>query len=150
MTYIIFFAVIAVFLVLMVSSTRWKLSKDRLNGLNVENFTVYKNKAVSASAKLKAGETLGIPINSTVYLNDQEIHLIPNKFHFSLFMTDFPFSFYKKDNKKFKVLRSENAELVFSAGKKDASIFGKKFEVKIRAFNEDEKLEIQRKLKKWR
>jgi hypothetical protein len=134
----------------MVSSTRWKLSKDRLNSLNTANFAVYERKAVSATAKLKAGETLGIPISSTVFINDQEIHLIPNRFHLLLFMTDFPFSFYKKDNKKFKIQRSENNEIVFSSSKKTASTFGKVFEITIKVQHEEEKLEMLRKIKKWR
>ena len=150
MTYFIFFVFIVLFLALMVSSTRWKLSKDRINSLNVTDFAMYEKKSVSAKAKLKAGETLAIPISSSVFLNDQEIHLIPTKFHLFLFMTDFPFSFYKKDNKKFKVLRSKNNEIVFTSSKKNASTFGKVFEITIRVHNEDEKLEMLRKIKKWR
>ncbi|MFT4757926.1 MAG: dsDNA-binding SOS-regulon protein, partial [Vicingaceae bacterium] len=61
-----------------------------------------------------------------------------------------PFSFYKKDNKKFKVLRSENNEIVFTSRKKKASTFGKMFEITIRVHNKDEKLEMLRKIKKWR
>ncbi|MDB4061626.1 hypothetical protein N8371_01410 [Vicingaceae bacterium] len=150
MTYFIFFVVIALFLAWMVSSTRWKLSKDLLNSIYATNFGVYKVKSVSATAKLKAGETLGISISSTVLISDQEIHLIPNKFHLLLFMTDFPFSFYKKDNKKFKVVRSENKEIVFTSTKKSPSTFGKVFEVTIRVHHEEEKLEMLRSLKKWR
>ncbi len=133
----------------MVSSTRWKLSKDRISSLDLANFDVYEKKSVSASAKLKMGETVGIPISSTVLVNDQEIHLIPNKFNLLLFMTDFPFSFYKKDNKKFKIRRSEYTEVAFTSRKKDASVFGKEFDVTIRVYNEDEKKEMLRKLKKW-
>ena len=149
MTIFIFFVIIALILVYMVSSTRWKLSKDRITSLDLANFDVYEKKSVSATAKLKMGETLGIPISSTVLVNDQEIHLIPNKFNLLLFMTDFPFSFYKKDNKKFKIRRSEYTEVAFTSSKKNASTFGKVFDVTIRVHNEDEKMEMLRKIKKW-
>lgn len=149
MTIFIFFVLIALSLVLMVSSTRWKLSKDRIKDLDLAKYDVYEKKSVSASAKLKVGETLAIPISSTVLVNDQEIHLIPNKFNLLLFMTDFPFSFYKKDNKKFKIRRSEYSEIVFTSSKKNASTFGKVFEVTIKVHNQDEKVEMLRKIKKW-
>jgi hypothetical protein len=150
MTIFALFVFIALTLIFMVSSTRWKLSKDLINTLDLANFEVYEKKSVSASAKLKMGETLAIPISSTVLINEQEIHLIPNKFHLLLFMTDFPFSFYKKDNKKFKIRNSENSEVVFTSSKKNASTFGKVFEVTIRVHNQDEKMEMLRKIKKWR
>ncbi|MFT6166371.1 MAG: hypothetical protein ACJASF_001058 [Vicingaceae bacterium] len=150
MTIFALFVFIALTLIFMVSSTRWKLSKDLINTLDLANFEVYEKKSVSASAKLKMGETLAIRISSTVLINEQEIHLIPNKFHLLLFMTDFPFSFYKKDNKKFKIRNSENSEVVFTSSKKNASTFGKVFEVTIRVHNQDEKMEMLRKIKKWR
>ena len=150
MTIFALFVFIALTLIFMVSSTRWKLSKDLINGLDLANFEVYEKRSVSASAKLKLGETLAIPISSTVLINDQEIHLIPNKFNLLLFMTDFPFSFYKKDNKKFKIRNSENSEVVFTSSKKNASTFGKIFEVTIRVHSQDEKIEMLRKIKKWR
>lgn len=150
MTIFALFVFIALTLIFMVSSTRWKLSKDLINGLDLANFEVYEKRSVSASAKLKLGETLAIPISSTVLINDQEIHLIPNKFNLLLFMTDFPFSFYKKDNKKFKIRNSENSEVVFTSSKKNASTFGKIFEVTIRVHSQDEKMEMLRKIKKWR
>ncbi len=150
MTYFILFAAIALFLAWMVSSTRWKLSKALKNRLDDANFTVYKDKSVSATAKLKAGETLGIPIACTVFLNDREIHLIPSKFHFLLFMSDVPFSFYRKDNNKLKARSTDNSEIVFNSTKKSASTFGKVFEITVKVPKENERDEMLRKIKKWR
>ena len=150
MAYLIFFALIGLGLIAIVSSTRWRLCKDIMSKLNLSNFAVYENKLVCASAQLKTGQTLAIPMDCSVIINEQEMHLIPYKFKLSLFMTDFPFSFYKKHNKKIKVLRSEYTEIIFEAAKKDASIFGKMFEVTIRVHNQKEKTEILRKIKKWR
>ena len=150
MTYLLFFAIIALGLALMVSSTRWRLSKDRVSKLDLSSFAVYESKAVSASAQLKAGQTLAIPMNCNVFINEQEIHIIPNKFKLFLFMTDFPFSFYRKQNKKITIQRSEYTEIKFEASKRDASLFGKVFEVTIIVHNQEEKTEILRKIKKWR
>lgn len=150
MTYFILFLIIGLGLALMVSSTRWKLSKDRMSKLNYSSFDVYKNKTVSASAQLKMGQTLAIPMNCSVFINEQEIHLIPNKFKLLLFMTDFPFSFYRKQNKKIKIHRSEYSEIIIEATKKDASVFGKVFEVTIKVNDQEEKAEMLRKIKKWR
>jgi len=104
---------------------------------------------VSASAKLKAGETLGIPVKCDVLINGRELHLIPVRFHPLLFMTDFPFTFVKASNKKMKPRRTEGPEITFTGRKRKSSLYGSTFDVTIRGYDADEKREMLKKLKAW-
>jgi len=149
MTTLLIFVILVLGVVVLISSTRWKLSKDLKRSLDESSFFIYRNKTVSASAQLALGESLAIPIKSTVLINEREMHLIPNKFSPLLFMTDFPFTFYRKDNKKLKLERSDYSGIVFVSQKRNPSMFGKVFEVRIEVYD-DEKREMLKKIKNWR
>lgn len=132
-----------------ISYVRWRLSKALKGKLDLSTFQVYRNRMVSTSAKLKAGETLGIPIKCDVLINGRELHLIPVRFHPLLFMTDFPFTFVKAANKKMKPRRTERPEITFTGRKRKSSLYGSTFEVTIRGYDADEKREMLKKLKAW-
>lgn len=136
--------------ILFISYFRWNLSRENLKKLDLSSYTVYRDKTVLTSARLKAGETFGIPIKSTLLINDHEIHLIPSGFNPFLFMTEFPFSFFKATNKKLKIQRSDAQEITFTARQRKSSIFGSTFEVTIRIDDEEEKRAILKKFKSWR
>lgn len=133
-----------------ISSFRWRLSKELLSNLDLSSYQVFNKKEVLASAKLRAGETLGIPIKCHVIISGREMHLIPVRFSPLLFMTDFPFSFLKADNKKIKVNHSENHAIKFRCRKRKSSIFGSTFDVTIGVNDADEKKELLKLVKSWR
>jgi len=150
MTTFLIIVILGFGVVILISSTRWKLSKNLSRSLDTSKFDVYSNKKVSASAQLAVGESLAIPIKSSILINDRELHIIPTQFNLFLFMTDFPFTFYRKDNKKLKLEHSDDTEIVFVSKKRSPSVFGKVFEVSIKVYDEDEKREILKKIKNWR
>jgi len=78
------------------------------------------------------------------------MHLIPSRFYPLLFMTDFPFSFFRTDNKELKIQSSEYSKIVFLSQKKYASIFGSEIEVTIKEYDKEVKKEILDKLETWR
>lgn len=147
----IFFAVVVILLgfILMISSTKWNLSKALLRKTESSDFKVYNNKRVYVSAKLVKGESAAIPISCKVLMNENKLHLIPTKFHALLFMTDYPFTFYKKDNRKLKIHQSELSELVFTCKQRKPSVFGKVFNVRIEIFDEERRALLNI-LKTWR
>ncbi len=104
---------------------------------------------VLVGAQLVKGESAAIPINCTVLLNENELHLIPTKFNALLFMTDYPFTFYKKDNRKLKIKQSENSGIECTLRKRNPSVFGKVFNVRIEIFDE-ERQDLSNILKTWR
>ena len=132
----------------MISSTRWNLCKKLRRDLE-GNYKEYSKKKVSASAKLAAGDSFAFPLRCTVLVKDNEMHLIPERFHPFLFMTEYPFSFYRKDNRKVKVDSSNILEISLILKKRTPSIFGKVVEVSIEVFDEERKA-LLKVMKGWR
>lgn len=133
----------------MISSIKWKLSKALFRKTESSSLTIYNNKRVLVGAQLVKGESAAIPINCTVLLNENELHLIPTKFNALLFMTDYPFTFYKKDNRKLKIKQSEYSVIECTLRKRNPSVFGKVFNVRIEIFDE-ERQALLNILKTWR
>ena len=135
---------------LFVSSFRWKLSQELMRKTDSLNYQVYRDKKVSASAKLAAGETLGIPVKCTVLIDGREMLIIPSRFHPLLFMTDFPFTFAKAANKKLKPKLNEIQEITFTGRKRKSSVFGSTFDVRISLNNADESKDLLKRIKAWK
>ena len=148
MSTVLFVLIIILGIIIVVSSTRWNLCKKLRKDLD-SSYTLYSGKRVAPSAKLAAGDSFAIPMRCTVLLKDNEMHIIPERFHPFLFMTDYPFSFYRKDNRKVKVDSSNDSELVLTLKKRTPSVFGKVFEVRIELVDEERK-DLLKKVKGWR
>jgi hypothetical protein len=150
LTWFLTILIITLSIVLAVSLVRWNLSRALRKSIDLSKYEVFDQLKVSAAAKLKAGETLGIPIKCSVAINQRELHLIPTHFHPTLFMTDFPFTFAKKANKKLKIRRSEGSEIVFVGRQRKSSVFGSELEVTIQVVNAEEKKRLLQFLKSWK
>lgn len=150
MTWFLTLILIGLGAIFMVSLVRWNLSRALRKSLTPSDNEVYHNKRVSATAKLKTGETYGIPLKCSITLGQREIHIIPNRFSPLLFMTDFPYTFSKSSNKKLKIKRSDSSEIIFTGRQRKSSVFGREVEITIGIFDPDEKKEFLRKLKNWK
>lgn len=140
--------ILGVSVILFISSTRWKLGNNLIKRMDHSTYAVYTNKTVYTSGRVAMGETIGIPIKCAIFISQREVHLIPTRFNPFLFMTDFPFTFYKKN--KLKLMHSEQTEIVFTARKRNPSVFGSQFMVTIKVYDEKEKRDIIKDLKSRR
>lgn len=150
MTWFITISLIIMFIVLTVSLVRWNLSRGLQRSLDLSEYQVFDQLRVSAAAKLKAGETLGIEMKCTVAMNSRELHLMPERFHPLLFMTDFPFTFSKKANRKLKIQSSDWYKIIFTGKQRKSSVFGSELEVTIHIKNEKESKQLLKLLKSWK
>lgn len=136
--------------ILMVSLIRWNVIRALRRSLTLSNYDIYNNKRVTAIAKRKTGDTFGFPIKCTVAIGQRDVHIIPLRFNPFLFMTDYPITFSKTSNKKFKIQRSEYTEIIFIGRQNKSSVFGSVVEITIEVYDQEERKELVRKLKNWK
>lgn len=150
MTWILTIGLLIIGVIFLVSLVRWNVIRALRKSLTPSDYDIYDNKRVTAIAKRKTGDTLGIPMKCTVYFSKREIHIIPNGFSPMQFMTDYPYTFSKASNKKLKIQRSESTEIIFIGRQRKSSVFGSDVEITIEMFDPDEKDELMKKLKSWK
>lgn len=143
------FLSLGIVFIFTVSMVRWRRSKKRMKGLNLSAYTVFSNKSIYISAKLIFSESLAIPITTTLFMNDKKMHLLPSKFSPFLFMTDYPYTFFRADLEAIKFQRAEFNEIVFTCRKTNPSFLKSVFEITIKEYDPNEKNRIIEQLKSW-
>ena len=150
MTTFLFIAFLALGFIFFISYTKWKNGKNLLGQIDLSKYVVFTNKTLSVTSQLSTGESFPVPVTGTILINDRELHLIPTRFTALLFMTDYPLSFFKKNNRKLKLKSLNPAELTFTGKKSKSSVFGSVCNVTIKGLTDDEKSEFMKMAKRWR